>query len=58
MIDKIVVGVDIFKVAVGRALDVIIVFVIEFLKEGDDVVLVGFGIFVVKERVVRIGRNS
>lgn len=57
MIDKIVVGVDIFKVVVGCVLDVIIVFVIEFLKEGDDVVLVGFGIFVVKECVVCIGCN-
>ena len=31
--------------------------VTESLKEGDDVALVGFGTFAVKERAARTGRN-
>ena len=41
----------------GRALDAIIASVTESLKEGDDVALVGFGTFAVKERAARTGRN-
>ena len=43
--------------AAGRALDAIIASVTESLKEGDDVALVGFGTFAVKERAARTGRN-
>ena len=53
LIDKIAAGADISKAAAGRALDAIIASVTESLKEGDDVALVGFGTFAVKER----GRN-
>lgn len=52
LIDKIAAGADISKAAAGRALDAIIASVTESLKEGDDVALVGFGTFAVKERVV------
>ncbi|WP_274536339.1 nucleoid-associated protein HU-beta [Escherichia coli] len=54
LIDKIAAGADISKAAAGRALDAIIASVTESLKEGDDVALVGFGTFAVKERT---GRN-
>ena len=57
LIDKIAAGADISKAAAGRALDAIIASVTESLKEGDDVALVGFGTFAVKERAARTGRN-
>ena len=53
LIDKIAAGADISKAAAGRALDAIIASV----TEGDDVALVGFGTFAVKERAARTGRN-
>ena len=56
LIDKIAAGADISKAAAGRALDAIIASVTESLK-GDDVALVGFGTFAVKERAARTGRN-
>ena len=58
LIDKIAAGADISKAAAGRALDAIIASVTESLKEGDDVALVGFGTFAVKERAARTGRGK
>ncbi len=55
LIDKIAAGADISKAAAYRALDAIIASVTESLKEGDDVALVGFGTFAVKERAARTG---
>lgn len=57
LIDQIAVGADISKAAAGRALDAIIASVTESLQSGEDVALVGFGSFVVKERAARTGRN-
>lgn len=57
LIDKIAAGADISKAAAGRALDAVIASVTESLKEGDDVALVGFGSFTVRERSARTGRN-
>nr|WP_174249750.1 nucleoid-associated protein HU-beta [Candidatus Sodalis sp. SoCistrobi] len=57
LIDKIAAGVDISKAAAGRALDAIIGSVTESLQQGDDVALVGFGTFTVRERSARTGRN-
>lgn len=57
LIDKIAADADISKAAAGRVLDAIIGSVIESLKEGDDVALVGFGTFSVRERAARTGRN-
>ncbi|PVZ87336.1 DNA-binding protein HU-beta [Serratia sp. S1B] len=57
LIDKIAAGANISKAAAGRALDAIIVSVTDSLKEGDDVALVGFGSFTVRERSARTGRN-
>ena len=57
LIDKIADGADISKAAAGRALDAFIDAVGEALKEGDQVALVGFGTFAVRERAARSGRN-
>ncbi|OJH82123.1 nucleoid-associated protein HU-beta [Serratia marcescens] len=57
LIDKIAAGADISKTAAGRALDAVIASVTDSLKAGDDVALVGFGSFTVRERSARTGRN-
>ncbi|WP_430462415.1 HU family DNA-binding protein [Thalassolituus sp. LLYu03] len=57
LIDAIAASADIPKAAAGRALDAMIEAVGEALKGGDQVSLVGFGTFLVKERAARTGRN-
>lgn len=57
LIDKIAAGADISKAAAGRALDAVIASVTDSLKAGDDMALVGFGSFTVRERSARTGRN-
>lgn len=57
LIDKIADGADISKAAAGRALDAFIDAVGEALKEVDQVALVGFATFAVRERAARSGRN-
>ncbi|CAI0935980.1 NS1 [Serratia entomophila] len=57
LIDKIAAGADISKAAAGRALDAVIASVTDSLKAGDDVALVGFSSFTVRERSARTGRN-
>jgi len=57
LIYKIATGADISKAAAGRALDAVIASVTDSLKAGDDVALVGFGTFTVRERSARTGRN-
>ncbi|HHN8402211.1 TPA: nucleoid-associated protein HU-beta [Morganella morganii] len=57
LVDKIAADANISKAAAGRALDAIIGSVTDSLKGGDDVALVGFGTFTVRERAARKGRN-
>ncbi|MFT6986356.1 MAG: DNA-binding protein HU-beta [Psychromonas sp.] len=57
LIDNIAESADISKAAAGRALDAFIDTVTEALVEGDNVSLIGFGAFSVKERAARTGRN-
>ncbi|WP_338044058.1 MULTISPECIES: nucleoid-associated protein HU-beta [Oceanisphaera] len=57
LIDKIADGADITKASAGRALDAFVEAVTESLQEGDQVSLVGFGTFAVRERAARTGRN-
>lgn len=57
LIDAIAASADISKASAGRALDAFMDSVTDALKEGDQVALVGFGTFVVRERVARAGRN-
>ncbi|MDC9613582.1 MULTISPECIES: nucleoid-associated protein HU-beta [Xenorhabdus] len=57
LIDKIAADVNISKAAAGRVVDAFISSVSDALKDGDDVALVGFGTFTVRERAARTGRN-
>ena len=57
LIDQIAAGADISKAAAGRALDAFTDSVTAALKDGDQVALVGFGTFSVRERSARSGRN-
>ena len=57
LVDKIAQGADITKADAGRALDAFIDAVTETLQDGDQVSLVGFGTFSVRERAARTGRN-
>lgn len=57
LIEKIAAGADISKASAGRALDSFIEAVTDALKEDDQVALVGFGTFAVRERAARSGRN-
>lgn len=57
LIDKIAADAELSKAAAGRALDSFISTVTESLKNEEQVVLVGFGTFTVRERSARTGRN-
>ena len=57
MVDAIAASADISKAAAGRALDAVTGSITTALKNGDQVALVGFGTFLVKERAARTGRN-
>ena len=57
LIDAIAETADISKAAAGRALDGMMSAVTEAMKKGDQVSLIGFGTFSVKERAARTGRN-
>ena len=57
LIDAVALSADISKAAAGRALDATLDSIAESLKAGDQVTLVGFGTFQVKDRAARTGRN-
>lgn len=57
LIDSIAASADISKAAAGRALDAMTNSITDALKQGDQVTLIGFGTFQVKERAARTGRN-
>lgn len=57
LIDAIAASADLPKAAAGRALDAALDAVADALKNGDQVALVGFGTFAVKQRSARTGRN-
>jgi DNA-binding protein HU-beta len=57
LIEAIAESADITKAEAGRALDATISAITGALKDGDQVALVGFGTFSVKERAARTGRN-
>lgn len=57
LIEAIAASADLPKAAAGRALDAMVEAVTGALQEGDQVVLVGFGTFGVKDRAARTGRN-
>jgi DNA-binding protein HU-beta len=57
LIDEIADSADISKAAAGRAVDAVVESVTNALKGGDQVTLIGFGTFSVKDRAARTGRN-
>lgn len=57
LIDAIADGSDISKAAAGRALDAAVAAITDALKKGDQVTIIGFGTFQVRERAARTGRN-
>ncbi|MFP6807529.1 MAG: HU family DNA-binding protein [Pseudomonadales bacterium] len=57
LIENIATSADITKASAGRALDSMIQSITGSLKNGDSVVLVGFGTFSVRDRAARVGRN-
>ena len=57
LIDAIAESADLSKADAGRALDAVIANVSTALQNGEQVVLVGFGTFSVKDRAARTGRN-
>ena len=57
LIDAIAASADISKAAAGRALDSMVEAITGALKKGEQVTLIGFGTFAVKERAARTGRN-
>jgi DNA-binding protein HU-beta len=57
LIEKMAASADISKASATRALDAMLDAVTDSLKQSEQVVLVGFGTFAVKERAARQGRN-
>lgn len=57
LVDVVAEGADISKAAAARAVDAMIDAITGALKKGEQVSLVGFGTFVVRERAARSGRN-
>jgi DNA-binding protein HU-beta len=57
LIDTIAESAEVSKASAGRAVDAFVHAVTDALKKGDQVVLVGFGTFSVRNRAARSGRN-
>jgi DNA-binding protein HU-beta len=57
LVDSIAESADISKAAAARAVDAFVATVTESLVSGENVSLIGFGSFTVKERAARTGRN-
>lgn len=57
LVDAVAQTTDLSKVAAGKAVDAILAAVGKALKEGDAVVLTGFGTFSIRERPARTGHN-
>ena len=57
LIDAVASASDLSKADASRAVDGVIAAVTEALKSGDQVTVVGFGTFLVRERGARTGRN-
>jgi DNA-binding protein HU-beta len=57
LVDAVAEGADISKAAATRAIDSVVDAITGALKNDDQVSLVGFGTFLVRERAARTGRN-
>ena len=57
LFEKIATGAELSKSAAGRVLNSVIEAITDELKQGEQVALVGFGTFAVRDRAARAGRN-
>jgi len=57
LIEAVAQAADLSKAAASRAVDAVVESITAALKQGDQVTLVGFGTFAVRERAARSGRN-
>ncbi|MBF0218995.1 MAG: HU family DNA-binding protein [Gammaproteobacteria bacterium] len=57
LVDAVAEKADITKAAAGNAIDAVFDSITEALKTGEQVTLIGFGTFMVRERAARSGRN-
>jgi len=57
LIESVAASADLSKADATRAVDAVVDTVTQSLKKGDQVTLVGFGTFSVKDRAARTGRN-
>jgi len=57
LIDAVAEAADLSKAQAGRAIEAVVDAVTSALKKGDQVSIVGFGSFVVRQREARKGRN-
>ncbi len=57
LIDAVAEATDTSKAAAGKAVDAVFDTITAALKNGDQVTLVGFGTFLVRDRAARTGRN-
>ena len=57
LIDAVAEAADLSKASAGRSVDAAIDAITNSLKQGDNVTIVGFGTFSVRDRAARIGRN-
>ncbi|MBT7409283.1 MAG: HU family DNA-binding protein [Methylococcales bacterium] len=57
LVEAVASSADMSKVAAGKAVDAVIGSISSALGEGEQVTLIGFGTFLVRERAERTGRN-
>ncbi len=57
LVDQMADTADISKAAASRALDGMVEAITKALKDGEQVSIIGFGSFTVRERAARTGRN-
>ncbi len=57
LIDAVAEGADISKADATRAVDTVVDQITKTLQKGEQVTLIGFGTFAVKDRAARTGRN-
>lgn len=57
LVNSVAEGADISKAAAARAVDAMMTSVQEALSKGEQVTIIGFGTFSIRERAARQGRN-
>jgi len=57
LVDVVAEGADISKASAARAVDAALDAITNSLSKGDQVALIGFGTFLVRDRAARTGRN-